>query len=245
VVMKMERNERYIAAITIAVLAALALGTAALADPGAPTALTTVQSSARNTSQLPAQSVDARGGNVTEVNIQALTQTSVWQGYYGSITGEITLDNANNFTFYNWSLATVRGEVYATRNAAITWGNANCSNTTQRDTEDVYVNRTSADGDSVVNTYSQTSHPAFSVGGFSVAANSCYSTYGFVNNASQGQNWSMVLLHDDTSIIYASIINDSVMGFDGAAHDFQLLVAENENAGFIGTTPYYFWVEMS
>ena len=34
-------------------------------------------------------------------------------------------------------------------------------------------------------------------------------------------------------------------GFDGAAHDFQLLVAENENAGFIGTTPYYFWVEMS
>jgi hypothetical protein len=58
----------------------------------------------------------------------------------------------------------------------------------------------------------------------------------------------MVLLHDDSNnngIVYASIINDSVKGFDGATHDFQLLVAENENTGSIGTTPYYFWVELN
>lgn len=247
--MAMVRNERHIAALALVAVIALAIGaTFALADPAAPTALTPVTSTARDVSGLPAQSVQARGGNVTEVNIDALTQTRVWQGYYGNIAGEITLDNANNFTFYNWSIATVQGEVYASRNSAVTWANVNCSNSTQRDEENTYINRSSADGDSVTNTYSLTSHPAFSVGSFAVTANSCYSTYGFVANASQTANWSMVFLQDDSGpngVVYASIINDSVVGFDSVAHDFQLLVPENENTGFIGTTLYYFWVELS
>jgi len=242
----MNSNERYIAVLAIALALAFTLGASIVfADPNAPSTLTPITSSARNTSTQPAQSVDARGGNVTEVNIFALTQTRVWQGYYGAITGEITLDNGNNYTFYNWSMTTVSGEVYATRNATINWSGTNCSNSTQRTAEDTYIARAASDGDSVLNTYNLTTHPAFSVGSFSVTANSCYSTNGFVNNASQSANWSMVLLHDDYSIIYASIINDSVIGFDGVAHDFQLLVAENENAGSIGTTPYYFWVELN
>ncbi len=241
----MNSNERYIAALAVALALAFALSASiASADPNAPTSLTTVQSSGRDLSSQAAQSINAQGGNVTEVNINALTQTRVWQGYYGNIDGEITLDNGNNVTFYNWSLTSVRGEVYATRSTTITWSNANCSNSTQRAAEDTYIGRLATDGDSVLNTYNLTNHTAFTVGSFSVAANSCYSTRGFMNNASQTVNWSMVLLHDDTNIIYASIINDSAVGFDGATHDFQLLVAENENAGSIGTTPYYFWVEL-
>jgi hypothetical protein len=207
--------------------------------------VTPVQSSARNTSALPAQSVSAQGGNVTEINIQALTQTTAWQGYYGAVSGRITLDNGLNQTFYNWSLTAVRGEVYASRNATIVWSRVNCSNNSQRNAEDTYIGRASTDSDSVVNTFNLTTHTSFGVGGVTIAANSCYSTFGFVSNQTQATNWSQVLLNDNVSTIYSTIINQSTKGFDGVNHDFQLLVAENENAGNIGTTPYYFWVELT
>ena len=43
-------------------------------------------------------SIEAEAGNITELTIDDRRTTQAWQGYYGNITGTITLDDANNYT---------------------------------------------------------------------------------------------------------------------------------------------------
>jgi spore germination protein YaaH len=55
------------------------------------------------------------------------------------------------------------------------------------------------------------------------------------------------LLLDETSqnLIFTSILQEnSAVGFDGANHDFQMIVAENGHNGDEATTTYYFYVEI-
>src|SRR3989344_6931613 len=56
--------------------------------------------------------VQAEAGNVTALNINSTRLTSRWQGYYGNITGRVTLDDASNNTLFDWELASPRGEIY-------------------------------------------------------------------------------------------------------------------------------------
>lgn len=225
------------------------IGSLVFADPTAPQSLNVVDSTTRDLGTLAAQTVGAQGGNVTEVNINALTITTSWQGYFGQVSGEITLDDGANNTFYNWSMTTVSGEVYATRSSTVTWDEIVCANVTHFGQEETYLGQTSSDGDSVSNTFNLQSHPAFSVGTRDFIANECNSTNAFSSNATQSVNWTQILLHqNDTTaanIIYATIINDTTIGFDGGTYDFQLLVGENEKTGNIGATTYYFWVELT
>lgn len=243
----MKDSNNYPALLILGVLAAIVFGTTTvLADPTAPETLTQVESSSRDLSGLSAQSVNAQGGNVTQVNIHALTITTSWQGYYGDVTGEITLDDANNNTFYNWSTTTVEGEIYATRASSIQWGNVNCSSAANVTSEETYLGQVAGDGDSVSNTFNQAIHPAFAAGTSQVLADTCPSTFGYTNNNTQSSNWIQVLLHDgEENVVYSTIINDTTLGFDGSNYDFQLLVGENEKTGNIGVTPYYFWVELN
>ncbi len=235
-------SNRMVLYATIVVLSLTFAGTLVFAAPTAPESLSFVQTGQRDLTQIGAKTTGAQGGNVTEINIQALTVTSSWQGYYGDISGEITLDDANNNTFYNWSMTTVQGEVYATRISSVDWTNVNCTNSTNVTS----LGQTAADGDSVSNTFSLTTHPAFNAGSSQILADTCPSTFGYVNNATQSQNWSMVMLYDysNNGQIYTSIINSTVVGFDGQTHDFQILVGENEKTGNEGSTLYYFWVEL-
>lgn len=221
---------------------------AVVADPTPPVnAPTLINSTSRNVSGLAAQSVQARGGNVTQVNIDALTITKSWQGYYGQVHGEIALETSAGSKFYNWTLTSVSGRVYATRATTITWTNVNCTNSTNMTTETTFLGLTASDGDSVINTFNSSTHPAFNVSTSVIVANTCQATSVFVNNASQTSNWRQVLLTDRTSnnIIYTTIMNASTVGFDGGTYDFQLLVGENEHTGSIGVTNYYFWVELN
>jgi hypothetical protein len=235
--------------LCMALLVVLAIAFAATlvaADPSSPTALTAVQTSSRNLSNLPAQTMGAQGGNVTEMNIQALTITQSWQGYYGNISGVVTLQDASNSTFYNWSMASFQARVFATRASSVSWDTVNCTNSTNRTNEETYLGQAVTDSDSVTNTFNTTSHPAFTVGTRNILANTCYSTNGFVNNNTQSSNYDMLLLSPSNGqIIYMTSVNRSTVGFDGRQHDFQLLVGENEKTGNIGATTYYFWTEFS
>jgi hypothetical protein len=48
-----------------------------------------------------------------------------------------------------------------------------------------------------------------------------------------------------SSVIFTSILDEeSPLGFDGRAHDFEMLVLENGHLTDIATTTYYFWVEL-
>src|SRR3989339_761148 len=97
-----------------ALCAILLLGAGiAAATPIGPSSLQVLNSSSRTLPPTSNSSIDARGGNVTQVNIDALSITKTWQGYYGNITGNIHLDDAANQSFYIWGNGTLTGEVYA------------------------------------------------------------------------------------------------------------------------------------
>jgi len=241
-------NKDYTATIYTVVVLIVAFAFAAafvVADPNAPLSLTNAGSTARNLSLLAAQSADARGGNVTEININTLTITKSWQGYYGNISGIVTLQDASSNTFYNWTMANTNGRVFATRVNSVSWTTVACTSGAQRTTEEGYLGQAYTDSDSVTNTFNTTTHPAFNVSTVSLTANTCYATNGYVNNNSQSSSYAMVLLNAGANIIYTALTNKSTVGFDGRQHDFQLLVSENEKTGSVGVTSYYFWTEFS
>ncbi len=218
------------------------------ANPGAPTNLEEGPSTRRDLSALPTQTVDAQAGNVTQVNITAIAITNGWQGYYGNVTGTIVLQDGNNQTFYNWSVATMTGEVYATRAAAITWSGVACTADGNISTEETALGMSASDADSVSNTFSNmSSHPQFYVGNVDISADSCWATNAFDDTGAQTTKFFQVLLSDAAgtgNIIYTTLMNGTQTGFNGQGWDFQLLVGEDGH-GNDAITQYYFWVELN
>jgi len=230
-----------------ALCAILLLGAGiAAATPIGPSSLQVLNSSSRTLPPTSNSSIDARGGNVTQVNIDALSITKTWQGYYGNITGNIHLDDAANQSFYIWGNGTLTGEVYATRNSTVAWATVNCTNGTQRSVEDTYLGVIATDGDSAVNTFNGTTHPAFYVGLQQIATDSCYSTNLFVNGTKSSSEFYEVMLSDDQSaVVYTALIEDDAYAYNSQLADFQIMVGENEHDGNQGPTTYYFFIELS
>jgi hypothetical protein len=216
-----------------------------LAEPVSPSGLAVISSTTRSVSGI--SNVSAQGGNVTQVNIDALTVTRTWQGYFGNVTGNIHLDDASNNSFYIWGNATsLSGEVFASRNSSPQWSSINCTNGSQRSREETYLGVAATDGDSVTNTFNRTTHPSFNVGLRPILQNSCLSTNAFVNGANQTTRFYQVLLSDvNNQTIYTTLLENDQTAYNGQTADFQLLVGENEHDGSSGSTSYYFFVEIS
>jgi len=96
--------------------------------PTAPQRVTRLEDERFNVSQFNAPSLEAEAGNVTRMEIYALTQTQTWQGFYGEIEGTITLDDAQNWTMYDWDMAEPQGEIYATPAIISNWETVHCLN---------------------------------------------------------------------------------------------------------------------
>lgn len=232
----------------------------AATEPLAPRSLTEVTSSTFNVSNYALQSHNAIAGNITGLVIDAIGQTKAWQGYYGNITGTITLDDVNNYTFYNWTSAEPQGQIYATLNTTITWTSVDCYNftagggfATWQTIEDYYGIQTD-DVDGVNETFNETTHPVFEVGSKTISG--CPTAYVFQNETIQAENFVNVLLYDNTTInetgwIYMTMIENKTSGatndllcYNGEECDFQILVNEDGHGNDTQTTTYYFWVEL-
>lgn len=223
---------------------ALLMAASVLAEPTAPPILDEVSSEKRDLTQQAAQQIEAQGGNVTAVNIDMLSITRSWQGYSGNITGDITLDDMTNNTFYNWSIVTTNGEVYGTRNETIDWVSVECMNSSLRTIEESALGHTSVDGDSVTNTFNTTDHPQFIVGSVTINTDSCFSTNAFSGGSLDTDRFHQILLTDTANTIYTTLIDSDQTAYDGSQADFQLLVGEDEHDGQEGPTTYYIWVEL-
>ncbi|MBN1503292.1 hypothetical protein JW930_07170 [Candidatus Woesearchaeota archaeon] len=231
----MKERAKIVAVMTVVLLLSVL---AVIADPLG-TDLTYVNSS-RRTAQSP-QTQDAQAGNVTRLDINQTKITDVWQGFYGNISGSITLDDAGNHTFYDWSMTAITGEVYATRETVADWATINCSNSTYMDNEHSGLGITGTWADSINNTYTSTSHDAFSVGNRPMA--SCPSTQAY-DSTGAGAFWNVMLaVYATGNPVYTTIINEDNDGFDGYNWDFELLVPTNYTNG--GTATYYFYVELN
>jgi hypothetical protein len=246
--------------VGIVLLFLLGLWRADAAFPVPPNVLTVGQSSTFNVSQYGPKSFNAIAGNITALVLTGIAQTKAWQGFYGNITGSITLDDAQNYTFYNWTNAKPRGQVYATLNSSINWGSVGCFNFSDATTGfanqtviENYYSITFNDVDGVNETFNDTNHPTFQVGSRNMT--NCPTTYIFQNDSPQRANFVNILLYDNitnqTGWIYTTLIENRTAGatnheicYDGRLCDFQILVNENGHGTDIATTTYYFWVEL-
>jgi len=195
--------------------------------------------------------VPAQAGNVTELNINATSVTKSWQGYFGNITGMITLDDARNKTMYQWSDVSPQGEVFASPAQIADWTHVKCFNYSAKAPElnlsalEKSLNIRPTDGDGVNETFSRNFAGSFYVGATHISGTSgCKAVYTFAQSAPQTVDFVEVLLTDSSHIIYSTLIENNAVGFDDRSHDFQMIVGEDGHNGNTATTLYYFYVEL-
>ena len=222
------------------------------ADPTGASILT--NESAGQPTSSPDSRADSRG-TITTLRLDTVQQDQFWKAYVGNVTGSLSLDNADGFTIYDWSLSgSVAGEVYVSRAGSPDFTNLSCINNTILDQEHTFYDMTASAVDSINNTYNYTNHQAIVIGGFgTISADSCRSTATYVNDTAQSidgnQTFQAVILQDDTNsnAIFVTIIDDNTYGYDNnisfnKTYDFQIIVPESDT----NTTPttYYFWTEL-
>ncbi len=180
----------------------------------------------------------AQGGNVTELDISARTQSDNWQGYWGQVTGWIVLEDDSGDQFYNWSVLTPSGEVYATRNTTTpAFGGMACGGMASEDTE---LGLTGED-DSVASTYTENAAGAYTIAGNSVDCSGSLNTEHAWQDDGSDFAGEMALLNDGANRwVYMALISNDANGFEGSAVDFQLMVPTTNS----GTADYYFYAEL-
>jgi len=182
--------------------------------------------------------IPVQAGNVTELNISAMGVSDHWAGFYGDISGNITLSDGSDNVFYDWTgLNALSGEVFASNDSAVAWAGIGCADAIEVTAIETFLGIAPTDADRINQTYTTNSHPDFEVGG--VAVSGCNTT----NVGTDATAFYQVLLTDTNGApVFTTLINESTTGFDSAAHDFQLLVGEPDSAG---TTAMYFYIELS
>ena len=185
--------------------------------------------------------ITAEGGNVTFLDIGITGQiTLFWQGFYGSVSGEIALQDASGNSFYDWNLVEAIGEVMAVRGVVSDWSLINCSNQSQIYEEEERLNIPNSSTDGINDTFTNTNHPPFEIA--SRLMTGCRST--LTNNNTQAYSvfWNVMLNVNSTMPVYTSLLDNDKIGFNGTAYDFQLLVPVNRTTG---QSTYNIYVELS
>lgn len=212
------------------------------------------------------------GGFIFTMKLDSRQQNMRWKAYVGNVTGTLALDDSNDYTLYQWSLSVVEGEIYATRaTGTINWTGINCtwiadakvnptqglaSNRTPEHNENEALSHTGT-YDNITATFVNTNHSALDIGAVAIGKDECYSIQTWQKDAvqsftdSDNANFTQVILYDGAynttsgNIVYATRMQDDIPGYDTTeTFDFQMMLPENGQAGFSGSTAYYFYVEL-
>ncbi|MCK4670721.1 MAG: hypothetical protein KAT43_05970 [Nanoarchaeota archaeon] len=185
---------------------------------------------------------NATGGYIANRDLLVQSQTNNWQGYYGQVTGNISLADASGDVMYAWTSVTIEGEVFASKSASVIWTSIAAydalgfaGNCTAPGTE------AGTGSDRVNNTFTGSTGPRQNtdIADQTITANSACATETYVNGAQAANIWEEYILTDGTNWVWATEINDSGTAFDGATEDFQLIVPANTT-----TLTYYLYVEL-
>jgi hypothetical protein len=183
------------------------------------------------------------GGTITTLILDALQQNYKWKAYVGNVTGTLTLDDSDGNTIFDWALAQedITGEVYSSRSDSVNWGSIACTSVGTINDEHTFLNMNGGSVDSINATFNETTHPPITIG--TTTVNSCPATSTFVSSTRQAQgsaDFPIVLLHDNSNLVYSTLINPSTTGYDGSTFDFQMIMANDPSS----STLYYFYVEL-
>lgn len=181
----------------------------------------------------------AGSGNVTPLNLNGTTESAIWQGFFGEVGGGIVLEDAAGSSFYDWNAVDPIGEVFATRSLISDWSSINCTNQTQIYQEEDRLGISNATTDGINDTFINITHPSFEVGGRVMIG--CRSTLTDNSTDPKVVFWNVLLNTDTVTTIYTAIIDNDVIGFNGTATDFQLLVPVNTTTS---QSTYNIYVEL-
>ena len=194
----------------------------------------------------PGTFINTSGGTFTTLNLNVTQQDPRWKAYAGNITGKLLLSDAQNLSIYDWTWSETSGEVYATRANSINWPAIICANAAKITAEEVAMNHTATNADSISLTFNRKVHKKFYVGTKYIANSTCFSIATYINGknqtVSENAKFQEVLLTDTTNLLYVTLLENAQSGFNNKKYDFQLLVAESDKR--VNPTPYYFYVEL-
>jgi hypothetical protein len=198
--------------------------------------------------------VTAAGGNITEVNVTVESQTRAWQGFWGDVNGSLVLQDAAAFNFYTWTLFTVTGEVYASRDNAVQFTNIAPNNNCSTDNTLTGFNF----ADSANNTFINNSNVQIQVGFVTINATTSCAVYTYVNSSPQTSFFQTIQLTSlanfvndsnvsnmtggNNTIFATNIENQTLSGYNTDPHGYQLLVPVDRTAGL---NTYFFYAELS
>ncbi len=250
--MKQQKRGLDIGSLIILVgLMAIVLFSALAAEPDGATI--DFKSNSTKTTRQPSSRNDSKG-TINTVVINAVQQDFKWKAYVGNVSGTLVLKDSSDYSIYEWtSIGNPTGEVYITRDNSIEWDQIECANATHISAEQTYLNHTASAGDNIENTFSSNRHQSFWIGSLMEISNStCPSLATWVNDTPQSMSedslFQEILLYDNTSLVYATIIEQDIPGYrndsSNTTYDFQALVPESALPGPQGQVTYYFYVEI-
>lgn len=193
-------------------------------------------------------------GAIHTIGLAATQQDNKWKAYVGNVSSAFVLDDADDYSIFQWTITSFTGQVYITRNSSITWGNVDCATAANKEEEDTTIGQTSTAEDSVNSTFVTLGHKEFYVGAKQIVADDCYAAATNANDTAQVASattpFTEVLLWDsDGKMLYTTFVESDASsyrddGTPGSTFDFQAIVPESGNAG----TPaffYYFYIELT
>lgn len=213
-----------------------------------PTGVNILFNETETASPAAAAELTTAGGSFTTLVLEGTFQNPRWKAYVGNVTGSLSLADGSGNAIYDWELAAISGEVYVSRNDSVVWSSIACADTTTIGDEETFLNMGSTSLDNIANTFNETIHRSFFVGTTFIAESTCRSIATYVNNAQQTVTTSSlfqeVLLEDSNSnLIFATMLEDGVTGFDGSTYDFQMIVPEDSTS--LTPTTYFFYVQIN
>jgi len=218
---------RWLTAVLAGIVALFTFSIIAGAVPSDPifaSTLNRLSDSRLDPNNYPAATQEAEAGNITELYIEGVTQTKGWAGFFGNITGNITLEDSSGNKLYDWALAEPQGEIYAANGTVSDWSTVHCFNYTNNGTSYTYSydggTKTTTDTnplnlsmveasfgflandvDGLDETFNESgklnggaNHTGFYVGTIQITAGSCPATDTYESSSPNGDNFQEVLL---------------------------------------------------
>ena len=177
------------------------------------------------------------GGYITQIDLyQSQNQTQNWQGYYGNVSGMISLSGNDGNEMYNWTVNVTNRSIYAIANSAFTaWDTLYPANITLLDL--LWFNGTVM-ADTVKNTYK----PGIGNRTFvdtSINAPHLNTTMGFLDHVIQSVDPETVTATIG-DVLWAAVVVDPQENFKGGLSNYELLVPVNSSS----PEQYYFYMEL-
>ncbi len=173
--------------------------------------------------------VVTEGGNITELNITGEQITTRWTGFYGEISGNVSLEDASNNVFYHWAVTDVTNStVYASNETISSWSLSAAA------AGDMPSNLQEEAPDNFASTFDQTEE--FSTNSFTVPATPYAKTW---SDGSEG-NLKTYALKSGNAVVFAGMAIADEASFNGGTVDYQILAA-----GFDSGVTYNFYLELA